>query len=86
MYITWPEAYDTIWGKLEAHYDAYCQLQELNHLNILTMRDVDHGSEFLPSHSIVEWTRIHQDMSPAEKLNPFPHFMKFMKREREAVA
>jgi hypothetical protein len=25
-------------------------------------------------------------MSPAEKGNPFPHFMKFMEREREAVA
>jgi hypothetical protein len=44
---------------------AYC-----HHLNILTMRDVDHISEFLLSHVT----------------NPFPHFMKFMKRECEAVA
>ena len=122
VYITRPEAYDTMWRKLEAHYDdasasvqaalaglqqlkhvesedyrallelvdeveaAYCQLQELNHLSILTMRDVDHISEFLPSHVRVEWIRKYQDMSSAEKVNPFPHFMKFMEREREAVA
>ena len=28
---------------------AYCQLQELDHLNILTMRDVDYISKFLTS-------------------------------------
>ena len=122
VYITRPEAYDTMWRKLEAHYDdasasvqaalaglqrlkhvesedyralielvdeveaAYCQRQELNHLSILTMRDVDHISEFLASYVRVEWIRKYQGMSSAEKVNPFPHFMKFMEREREAVA
>jgi hypothetical protein len=122
VYITRPEAYGTMWKKLEAHYDdtsasvqaalaglqqlkpvesedyralielvdeveaAYCQLQELNHVNILTMRDVDHISEHLPSHIKVEWVRKYHDMSPGEKVNPFPWFMKFLEREREAVA
>jgi phosphoglycolate phosphatase-like HAD superfamily hydrolase len=36
---------------------AYCQLQELDHLGILTVRDVDHISEFLQSHVRVEWIR-----------------------------
>ena len=107
MYITRSEAYDTMWKKLEAHYDdtsasiqaalaplqqlkpvesedytavielvdeveaAYCQLQELNHVNILTMRDVDHISEHLPSHIRVEWIRKYHDMSSGEKVNPF---------------
>ena len=29
---------------------AYCQLRELDHLNILAMRDVDHISKFLLNH------------------------------------
>ena len=29
-------------------------------------------------HIRVEWTRMYQDMSPVEKVNPFRHFMKFM--------
>ena len=64
---------------------AYCQLQELNHINILTTRDVDHISEHLPSHIRVEWIHKYHDMSSGEKINPFPYFMKFLKREREAV-
>ena len=39
---------------------AYCQLQELNHLDVLTMQDVDHFSKFLPSHVRVEWIRKYQ--------------------------
>ncbi len=65
---------------------AYCQLQKLNHVNILTMRDVDHISEHLPSHIRVEWIRKYHDMSSGEKVYPFPYFMKFLEREREAVA
>ena len=69
--------------KVEA---AFCQLQELSHLDVLTMRDVDHISKFLPSHVRVEWIRKYQDLPSTEKIKPFPHFMKFLNREREAIA
>ncbi len=34
---------------------AYCQLEELGNLSVLTMRDVDFITELLPSHLKVEW-------------------------------
>ena len=49
------------------------------------MRDVDHISKFLPNHVRVEWIRKYRDMPSPEKVKPFPHFMKFLEREREAV-
>ena len=60
---------------------AYCQLQELSHLDVLTMRDVDHISKFLPSHVRGEWIRKYQDLPSTEKIKPFPHFMKFLNWE-----
>ena len=64
---------------------AYCQLEELNRLNTLTMRDVDFVNELLPNHLKVEWIRKYHDMSPTEKVQPFTPFMKFLERERAAV-
>ena len=122
VYVTKPEAYDTMWKKLEAYYDdtsatvqaaledlhklkpvseanyrglaelidvvesSYSQLEELNQLNTLTMRDVDLVNELLPNHLKVEWIRKYHDMSQAEKIQPFQPFMKFLERERDAVA
>ena len=65
---------------------AYCQLDELGNLNVLTMRDVDFITELLPSHLKVEWRRKYRDMSSTEKVHPFIPFMKFLEGEREAVA
>ena len=65
---------------------AYCQLDELGNLNVLTMRDVDLITELLPSHLKVEWRRKYRDMSSTEKVHPFVPFMKFLEGEREAVA
>ena len=65
---------------------AYSQLEELNQLNILTMRDVDMISERLPSNLKVEWRRKYRDMEPSAKVNPFVAFMKYLDGEREAVA
>ena len=53
---------------------SYSQLEELNQLNALTMRDVD----FVNGK--------YHDMDQAEKIQPFRPFMKFLEREREAVA
>ena len=64
---------------------AYCQLEELNRLNTLTMRDVDFVNELLPNHLKVEWIWKYHDMSPTEKVQPFTPFMKFLERERAAV-
>ena len=50
---------------------AYSQLEELNQLNILTMRDVDMISERLPSNLKVEWRRKYRHMDPSTKVNPF---------------
>ena len=65
---------------------AYCQLDKLRNLNVLTMRDVDFITELLPSHLKVEWRRKYRDMSSTEKVHPFIPFMKFLEGEREAVA
>jgi hypothetical protein len=65
---------------------AYCQLEELGNLNVLTMRDVDFVTELLPSHMKVYWRRKYRDMSSTEKVHPFIPFMKFLEGEREAVA
>ena len=122
VYVTKPEAYDTMWKKLEDYYDdtsatvqaapedlhklkpvsetnyrglvefvdvvesSYSQLEELDQLNTLTMRDVDYVNGLLPNHLRIEWIRKYHDMSQIEKLQPFKPFMKFLERERKAVA
>ena len=122
VYVTKPEAYDTMWKKLEDYYDdtsatvqaaledlhklkpvsetdykglvefvdvvesSYSQLEELDQLNTLTMRDVDYVNALLPNHLRIEWIRKYHDMSQIEKLQPFKPFMKFLERGREAVA
>ena len=122
VYVTKPEAYDTMWKKLEDYYDdtsatvqaaledlhklkpvsetdyrglvefvdvvesSYSQLEELNQLNTLTMRDVDFVNGLLPNHLRLEWIRKYHDMNQTEKIQPFKSFMKFLEREREAVA
>ena len=64
----------------------YSQLEELNQLNTLTMRYVDFVNGLLPNHLRLEWIRRYHDMDQAEKIQPFGPFMKFLEREREAVA
>ena len=122
VYVTRPEAYETMWKKLKAYYDdtsatvqaaledlqklkpvaegdyralvefvdvvesSYSQLEELNQLNTLTMRDVDFVNGLLPSHLKVEWIRKYHGMSELEKIQPFKSFMRFLEREREAVS
>ena len=65
---------------------AYSQLEELNQLNTLTMRDVDNLTDLLPTHLKVDWRRKYRDLSSAEKLQPFTPLMKFLERERSVVA
>ncbi|CAB4032908.1 Hypothetical predicted protein, partial [Paramuricea clavata] len=65
---------------------AYSQLEELNQLNTLTMRDVDNLTDLLPTHLKVDWRRKYRDSSSAEKLQPFTPLMKFLDRERSVVA
>ncbi|KAL9987900.1 hypothetical protein ACROYT_G002280 [Oculina patagonica] len=65
---------------------SYSQLEELNQLNTLTMRDVDFVNGLLHNHLRLEWIRKYHDMSQTEKIQPFKSFMKFLEREREAVA
>ena len=60
---------------------AYCQLDELGNLSVLTMRDVDLITELLPSHLKVEWRRKYRDMSSTEKVHPFVPVMKFLEGE-----
>ncbi|KAL9975807.1 hypothetical protein ACROYT_G013012 [Oculina patagonica] len=50
---------------------SYSQLEELNQLNTLTMRDVDFVNGLLPSHLRLEWIRKYHDMSQTEKIQPF---------------
>ena len=50
------------------------------------MRDVDFINGLLPNHLRLEWIRKYHDMDQAEKIQPFRPFIKFLEREREAVA
>ena len=121
VYVTKPEAYGTMWKKLEDYYDAsatvqaalenlhrlrpvsesdyrglvefvdvvessYSQLEELNQLNTLTMRDVDFVNGLLPNHMRLEWICKYHNMDQAEKIQPFRPLMKYLEKEREAVA
>ena len=122
VYVTKPEAYGTVWKKLEDYYDdtsatvqgaledlhrlkpvpetdyrglvefvdavesSYSQLEELNQLNTLTMRDVDFVNRLLPNHLRLERICKYHDTNQAGKIQPFRPFMKFLEREREAVA
>ncbi len=64
----------------------YNQLGELNHLNTLSMRDVDALSDLLPTHLKIDWRRKYSNLSPAEKLQPFTPFMMFLEKERSMVS
>ena len=50
------------------------------------MRDVDFVNGLLPDHLRLEWIRKYHDMDQAEKIQPFRPFMKYLERERGAVA
>ena len=65
---------------------SYSQLEELNQLITLTMRNVDFVNGLLPNHLRLEWICKYYDMSQTERIQPFKSFMKFLEREREAVA
>ena len=68
---------------------SYSQLEELDRLNTLPMRDVDYVNGLLLNHLRIEWIRKYHDMTQIEKLQPFKPFMEFLEtreREREAVA
>ena len=64
---------------------AHSQLEELNHLETLTMRDVDFVSNLFPTHLKLDWIRKYHVLSPAEKVHPWASFMKFLDHERKAV-
>ena len=62
---------------------SYSQLEELNQLNTLTMRDVDFVNGLLPNHLRLEWIRKYHDMNQAEKIQPFRPFMKFLEEKEK---
>ena len=72
-------------GLVDEIESAYSQLDELNRLSTLTMRDVDFISELLPTHLKVDWRRKYRDLTPDDKLQPFKSFMTFLERERSVV-
>ena len=62
---------------------SYSQLEELDQLNTLPMRDVDYVNGLLPNHLRIEWIRKHHDMSQREKLQPLKPVMEFLEQERK---
>ena len=62
---------------------SYSQLEELDQLNTLPMRDVDYVNGLLPNHLRIEWIRKYHDMSQREKLQPFKTVMEFLEQDRE---
>ena len=71
------EDYKGLVGLVDEIESAYSQLDELNRLSTLTMRDVDFISELLPTHLKVDWRRKYRDLTPDDKLQPFKSFMTF---------
>ena len=54
---------------------SYSQLEELNQLSTLTMRDVDFVNRLLPNHLRLEWIRKYHDMSQTERIQPLPEIL-----------
>ena len=65
---------------------SYSQLEKLNQLNTLTMGDVDFVNGLLPNQLRLDWICQYHNMSQTETIQPFESFMKFLERERDAVA
>ena len=65
---------------------VYSQLKELNKLDAIHMVEVDKISSLLPQEVHRNWLRKYVQLPEAEKLKPFPEFVKFLKDERTVVA
>ena len=64
---------------------TFVQLEQLQQLDTLSMRDVDRISSLLPNSVRMVWIRAYRDFSVQEKLKPMSQFMKFLTREKAAV-
>lgn len=61
------EDYQGLVSFIDEIESAYSQLEELNQLETLIMRDVDFVSGLLPSHLKLDWNRKYYDLSPADR-------------------
>jgi hypothetical protein len=64
---------------------VYAQLQELGHLDLMSLREIDRIAEMLPSGNRMLWMRTYQELSTGEKIRPLNAFMQFLKTERASV-
>jgi hypothetical protein len=66
--------------------DTCAQLEQLGQLHVLSVREVDRISDFLPSTIRSVWNRMFHQLILSEKLCPFPCFLRFLIGERAAVS
>ena len=64
---------------------VHAQLEELNQLHCVSVRDVDALNSMLPMAVKMEWNRGYSNLDPVEKLQPFQRYMDFLERERAAM-
>ena len=64
---------------------VHSQLEELNQLDCITVRDVDMINNLLPMSIKMEWSRGYCDLESSKKLKPFAAYMAFLERERAAM-
>ena len=81
------EDYRGLKSFVETVEGCYNQLISWNQVQCLTMRDVDAVSKLLPISVKTRWhERYHHHLSQAEKLHPFPTFMRFLSEQRITVS
>ena len=64
---------------------TFSQLEELGHLELFTLREIDKIAELLPSSSRMMWMRTYYTLTNAEKVKPLKVFMQFLSTERSSV-
>ena len=64
---------------------VYAQLEELEQLHCVSVRDIDTINNLLPMAAKMEWNRSYTNLGAVEKLQPFKRYMEFLERERAAM-
>ena len=64
---------------------VHAQLEELEQIQCVSVRDVDTINNLLPMAVKMEWNRSYNELGAVEKLQPFSKYMEFLEKERAAM-
>ena len=64
---------------------VHAQLEELEQIQCVSVRDVDTINNLLPMVVKMEWNRKYNELEAVEKLQPFSKYMEFLEKERAAM-